>query len=118
MSNKGRGNRQRKNDLRYMRKIERGIKRLGCMRVKKVGFKEANMPRRIKFGIDGIKAPISFVSGRIAVENTRYRFGFKFISPSDTKKGKKASATKNLKVECDKESHTEIYGEVWEWVSG
>ena len=33
------------------------------MRVKKVGFKEANMPRRINFGIDGIKALIFFVSG-------------------------------------------------------
>ena len=86
------------------------------MRVKKVGFKEANMPRRKKFGIYGIKAPISFVSGRLANENTRYGFGFKFISPGDTKKGK-TSATKNLKVECDKESHMEIYGEVWEWVS-
>ena len=76
---------------------ERGIKRLGCMRVKKVEFKEANMPRCINFGIDGIKAPISFVSGRIANENTRYRFGFKFISPGDTKKGK-TRASKNLKV--------------------
>ena len=86
-----------KSDLRWMRKRERGIKRLGCMRVKKVRFKEANMPRQINFGIDGIKAPISFASGRIANENTRYEFGFKFISSGDTKKGK-TSATKNLKV--------------------
>ena len=86
-----------KSDLRWMRKRERGIKRLGCMRVKKVRFKEASMPRHINFGIDGIKAPISFVSGRIANENTRYEFGFTFISSSDTKKGK-TSATKNLKV--------------------
>ena len=80
MSKEGTRNRKVKSDLRWMRKRERGIKRLGCMRVMKVRFKEANMPRHINFGIDGIKAPISFVSGRIANENTRYEFGFKFIS--------------------------------------
>ena len=67
------------------------------MRVKKVGFKEVNMLRHINVGIDGIKAPISFASGRIANENTRYGFRFKFISSGDTRKGK-TSATKNLKV--------------------